>query len=67
MPKLSISSDLGGFAGLSQVLSNIGADTFHFLSFFSLGPMRIIGHFLGGLLGIPVAQATVNYFFGAHN
>ena len=29
--------------------------------------MAILGYFLGGVLGIPAAQATINYSFGARN
>lgn len=67
LPLLSVSGGMGGFSGIAEALSQIGSDPAHMLSPFSLGPMKVVGYFLGGLLGIPAAQATVNYSFGARN
>ena len=67
IPLLASSGGMGGFAGLANALSAIGLNSEHMLSPFSLGFMVILGYFLGGVLGIPAAQATINYSFGARN
>ena len=67
IPLLASSGGMGGFAGLANALSAIGLNAEHMLSPFSLGFMVILGYFLGGVLGIPAAQATINYSFGARN
>jgi len=67
IPLLASSGGVGGFAGLANSLSAIGLDVGHFMSPFSLGIMVVIGYFLGGVLGIPAAQATINFSFGARN
>ena len=67
VPLLTNSGGVGGFAGLANALSGIGLNPDHLMSPFSLGFMVILGYFLGGVLGIPAAQATINYSFGARN
>jgi len=67
IPLLATSGGVSGFAGLSNALIASGLNAEHLMSPFSLGAMVIIGYFLGGVLGIPAAQATINYSFGARN
>jgi len=67
IPLLATSGGIAGFAGLANALSAVGLNAEHMLSPFSLGFMVILGYFLGGVLGIPAAQATINFSFGARN
>ncbi len=67
MPLLATSGGISGFAGLANALSAAGLDAAHLMNPYSLGGMAILGYFLGGVLGIPAAQATINYSFGARN
>ena len=67
IPLLATSGGVAGFAGLANALSAAGLDAGHMLSPYSLGGMAILGYFIGGVLGIPAAQATNNYSFGARN
>jgi len=67
IPLLATSGGIAGFAGLANALSAAGLNAEHMMSPFSLGFMVILGYFLGGLLGIPAAQATINFSFGARN
>jgi len=67
IPLLINSGGIAGFAGLANALSGIGLNPTNLFSPFSLGTMAVLGYFLGGMLGIPAAQATINYSFGARN
>jgi len=67
VPLMVNSGGIAGFAGLANALSAVGLNAEHMLSPFSLGFMVILGYFLGGVLGIPAAQATINFSFGARN
>jgi len=67
VPLMVNSGGIAGFAGLANALLASGLDAKHMLSPFSLGFMVILGYFLGGVLGIPAAQATINFSFGARN
>ncbi len=67
IPELAGSGGLAGFAGLANAMSHIGLDPDFYFSPFSLSPMVVIGFFIGGILAVPAAQATVNYAFGARN
>ena len=67
IPLLATSGGIAGFAGLANALSATGLNAEHLMSPFSLGFMVILGYFLGGVLGIPAAQATINFSFGARN
>jgi Na+/proline symporter len=67
VPELEGSGGATGFAGLASAMSHQGIDPEHFFSPLSLSPMVVIGFFLGGVLAVPAAQATVNYAFGARN
>jgi len=67
IPLLATAAGLSGYAGLSNALNGIGLDSAALFSPFSLGAMSVLGYFVGGILGIPAAQATINYSFGAKN
>jgi len=67
IPLLVASGGISGFAGLANALTSVGLNAEHLMSPYSLGFMAILGYFLGGVLGIPAAQATINYSFGARN
>jgi len=67
IPLLAASAGLSGYAGLATALNGIGIDATALFSPFSLGGNAVLGYFLGGILGIPAAQATINYSFGAKN
>lgn len=67
IPLLSTSAGVAGYAGLANALNGAGLDAVSLFSPFSLGGMAVLGYFLGGVLGIPAAQATINYSFGAKN
>lgn len=67
VPELPGSGGLAGFAGLAQSMSHQGLDPQFWFSPFSLSPMTVLGFFVGGILAVPAAQATVNYAFGAKN
>jgi len=67
VPLLVGSQGMAGFTGLAQILSNANLSPEHLFSPFSLGGVAVFGYFLAGFLGIPAAQATVNYSFGARN
>jgi SSS family solute:Na+ symporter len=67
VPELIGSGGVGGFAGLAQAMIHKGLDPDFLFSPFSLSPMVVIGFFVGGILAVPAAQATVNYAFGARN
>jgi len=67
VPQLDGSGGLRGFAGLAGAMTRRGFDPDFWLSPFSLSPMVIVGYFIGGILAVPAAQATVNYAFGARN
>jgi len=64
---LATSGNIGGFAGLANCLTASGLNAEQLFSPFSLGAVVVIGYFIGGVLGIPAAQATINYSFGARN
>lgn len=65
--QLVLSNGFTGFFGLFQALSGMGLDAKQLFSPFSLGGNVVFGYFLGGVLAIPAAQATINYSFGARN
>jgi len=67
IPELVGSGGFAGFTGLAQAMTHNGLDPDFFFSPFSLSPMVVIGFFVGGILAVPAAQATVNYAFGARN
>ncbi len=67
IPLLAASAGLSGYSGLAAALNGMGLDATALFSPFSLGGMAVFGYFIGGILGIPAAQATINYSFGAKN
>lgn len=67
VPLLVGSGGVAGFAGLANALTTVGLDPQTMFSPFSLGFMAVLGWFLGGVLAIPAAQATVNFSFAAKN
>jgi SSS family solute:Na+ symporter len=67
IPELVGSGGAAGFTGLAHAMTRSGLDPDFFFSPFSLSPMVVIGFFIGGILAVPAAQATVNYAFGARN
>lgn len=67
VPELAGSGGASGFTGLAGAMTHVGLDPGFFFSPFSLSPMVVIGFFIGGILAVPAAQATVNYAFGARN
>ncbi len=67
VPELEGSGGMTGFTGLAQAMSHKGLDPDFFFSPLSLSPMVVLGYFIGGILAVPAAQATVNYAFGARN
>lgn len=67
VPDLPYSGGHSGFLGLATAMEHRGFDPNFFFSPFSLSPMVIVGFFVGGILAVPAAQATVNYAFGARN
>ncbi len=67
IPLLAASAGLSGYAGLATALNSVGLNATALFSPFSLGGMAVFGYFIGGILGIPAAQATINYSFGAKN
>jgi SSS family solute:Na+ symporter len=52
---------------LAAAMQHKGFDPEFFFSPLSLSPGVIVGFFIGGILAVPAAQATVNYAFGARN
>lgn len=67
VPELQGSGGASGFTGLARAMSHQGFDPDFFFSPMSLSPMVVLGYFIGGILAVPAAQATVNYAFGARN
>jgi SSS family solute:Na+ symporter len=67
VPGLEGSEGAAGFAGLAAAMRHQGFDPDFFFSPLSLSPMVVLGYFIGGILAVPAAQATVNYAFGARN
>ena len=67
VPKLTGSGNAGGFTGLANAMLHRGMDPDFWFSPFSLSVMVVLGLFIGGILAVPAAQATVNYAFGARN
>lgn len=67
VPELIGSGGAAGFTGLAGAMLHQGLDPDFWFSPFSLSPMVVIGFFIGGILAVPAAQATVNYAFGAKN
>lgn len=67
VPELEGSGGAAGFTGLAAAMSFKGFDPDFFFSPVSLSPMVVLGYFIGGILAVPAAQATVNYAFGARN
>ncbi|UCF04042.1 MAG: sodium:solute symporter family protein [bacterium] len=67
VPELIGSGGAAGFTGLARAMAESGFDPDFFFSPFSISPMVVIGFFIGGILAVPAAQATVNYAFGARN
>lgn len=67
VPDLAGSGGVAGFTGLANAMSHKGMDPEFWFSPMSLSPMVVLGFFLGGVLAVPAAQATVNYAFGARN
>lgn len=67
IPRLAGSGGAAGFAGLAGAMTQKGLDPDFWFSPFSLSPMVVVGFFVGGILAVPAAQATVNYAFGARN
>jgi SSS family solute:Na+ symporter len=52
---------------LAHAMTHKGMNPDFWFSPFSLPPMVVLGFFVGGILAVPAAQATVNYAFGARN
>jgi SSS family solute:Na+ symporter len=67
VPLLEGADGAAGFAGLAAAMRHRGLDPDFLFSPMSLSPAVVIGFFVGGLLAVPAAQATVNYAFGARN
>jgi SSS family solute:Na+ symporter len=67
VPLLDGAGGAAGFTGLAAAMRHRGLDPDLMFSPMSLSPMVVIGFFVGGLLAVPAAQATVNYAFGARN
>ncbi len=67
VPALEGSGGMTGFSGLAAAMAHQGFDPDFFFSPLSLSPMVVLGYFIGGILAVPAAQATVNYAFGARN
>ena len=67
IPLLAASAGLSGYSGLATALNGMGLNATALFSPFSLGGNAVFGYFIGGILGIPAAQATINYSFGAKN
>ncbi len=67
VPELIGSGGAAGFTGLAQAMVHRNMDPDFWFSPFSLPPMVVLGFFVGGILAVPAAQATVNYAFGARN
>ena len=67
VPTLAGSGGMTGYAGLASAMQSQGLDPAFWFSPFSLSPMVVVGFFIGGILAVPAAQATVNYAFGARN
>lgn len=67
VPQLEGSGGAAGFAGLARAMTAKGLDPDFYFSPMSLSPMVVLGFFVGGVLAVPAAQATVNYAFGARN
>ncbi len=67
VPQLVGSAGIAGFTGLANAMLYKGMDPTFWFSPFSLSPMVVLGFFVGGILAVPAAQATVNYAFGARN
>lgn len=67
VPDLAGSGGAAGFTGLANAMLHRGMDPGFWFSPFSLPPMVVLGFFIGGILAVPAAQATVNYAFGARN
>ena len=67
VPELAGSAGAVGFAGLANAMIHRNMDPSFWFSPFSLPPMVILGFFVGGILAVPAAQATINYAFGARN
>lgn len=67
VPALPESGGIQGFEGLARAMGHQGFDPEFFFSPWSLSPMVVVGFFVGGILAVPAAQATVNYAFGARN
>jgi len=61
IPLLSTSAGVAGYAGLANALNGAGLDAVSLFSPFSLGGMAVLGYFLGGVLGIPAAQANFTF------
>ncbi len=67
VPELAGSGSAAGFAGLANAMLHKGMNPDFWFSPFSLSIMVVLGFFIGGILAVPAAQATVNYAFGARN
>ena len=70
VPELAGSGGISGFTGLARAMTHGEGpylDPAFWFSPFSLSPMVVLGFFVGGILAVPAAQATVNYAFGARN
>ncbi len=67
VPNLPGADGVAGFQGLAGAMTAKGMDPAFWFSPFSLSPMTVVGFFVGGILAVPAAQATVNYAFGAKN
>jgi SSS family solute:Na+ symporter len=67
VPSLAGSGGTAGFAGLAHAMTHKSLDPNFWFSPFSLPPMVVLGFFVGGILAVPAAQATINYAFGARN
>lgn len=67
VPGLEGAQGAAGFTGLARAMAAKGLDPDFYFSPLSLSPMVVIGYFIGGILAVPAAQATVSYAFGARN
>jgi len=67
VPELAGSEGAAGFTGMANAMIHKNMDPSFWFSPFSLSPKVVLGFFIGGILAVPAAQATVNYAFGARN
>jgi SSS family solute:Na+ symporter len=67
VPELAGAGGAAGFTGLANAMIHRNMDPGFWFSPFSLSPKVVLGFFIGGILAVPAAQATINYAFGARN